>query len=113
MTDCIFCKIIDKKLPSKIVFENSDVIVFENINPVATTHLLICPKKHIKSFLDMGTDFSLDKMTEAAKIVIKERKIEDGYKLIFNGGKYQSVSHLHWHVLGGNLEDPDDILNKL
>lgn len=109
---CVFCKIIDGEVLSSIVFENDDVIVFENIEPVADTHVLICPKKHVESFLKLSSDQTLDKMVEAAQKVIVDRKIEGGYKLIFNGGKYQSVPHIHWHLLAGDLEKNDDILNR-
>ena len=114
MNDCIFCKIVNGDVPSKKVFENSDVMAFETIQPVAEHHILIIPKKHISIFLELKEDDKsiFIEMAKVAQEVIKIRKIENGYKLIFNGGKYQMVKHLHWHLLGGKLEDEDDILNK-
>lgn len=112
MKDCVFCKIIKKEIPSEIVFEDSDVIVFKNIEPVADVHVLICPKQHVESFLKINNEFNLDNMVKAAQKMIKDLKIESGYKLCINGGKYQSVPHLHWHLLAGNLEKNDDIINN-
>ncbi|MBL7036285.1 HIT domain-containing protein [Candidatus Microgenomates bacterium] len=112
MKDCIFCKIVEGVNPAKKVYEDDDVLVFENINPVAEIHLLVCPKKHIESFLKIDESFSLTPMVEATQKIISEKNIQEGYKLVFNGGKYQTVPHLHWHLLAGKLEDNEDVLNK-
>lgn len=112
MNDCVFCKIVKGELPSKKNYEDKDVLIFENINPVAETHLLICPKKHIENFLSIKEDFDIFPMIKATQKVISELKIEDAYKLVFNGGKYQSVPHLHWHLLAGELEENGDVVNK-
>jgi histidine triad (HIT) family protein len=109
--DCVFCKIVAYSVPAKIEFENDTIIAFRNIAPVAEVHLLITPKKHVETLLEVDSD-TISKMTEACKEVIKKFQIEGGYKLIFNGGKYQSIPHLHWHLLAGKLEDEDDVLNK-
>lgn len=113
MTECIFCKITKKEAPAKVLAETSDVIAFESIRPVADHHVLIVPKKHINSFLDLEEshkDILID-MAKVAQEVIKKLGISGGYKLCFNGGKYQEVLHIHWHLLGGKLEDRDT-LNK-
>lgn len=111
MEDCIFCKIVRGEVPSEKVYENGDVIIFKNIKPVAETHLLICPKKHIESFLRISKNFDISPMIQAVQKIIVEKNIQDGYKLVFNGGKYQLVPHLHWHLLAGKLEE-GDVLNK-
>ena len=114
MTDCIFCKIINKKLPASVEAETKNVIVFHSIAPVSTYHVLIVPKKHIKSFQDFSPkdkDLFFE-MVKIAQKVIKDKKLSSGYKLVINGGKYQAVSHFHWHLLGGELEDKNDILNQ-
>lgn len=111
MEDCIFCKIISGEVPSDKVYEDNEVVIFKNIEPVAETHLLVCPKSHIESFLRISKSFDISPMIEAVQKVIVERNIQDGYKLVFNGGRYQSVPHLHWHLLAGRLEE-EDILNK-
>ncbi len=111
MDNCIFCKIMNRELPSQNVFETESVLVFKTIKPVAEYHYLVVPKKHVKSFMELGDD--IKDMKDAAQEVIKQNNIASGYKLIFNGGKYQEVMHIHWHLLAGKLEDNDDILNQL
>ncbi len=107
MTDpnCLFCKIIAGKLPSRKVYEDDRVYVFEDINPKAPTHVLIIPKEHIE-----GINKAEPQDAEivgychlvAAKIG-RERGIEDGYRTVFNVGPRsgQSVFHLHLHLIGG------------
>ena len=114
MQDCIFCKIVKAVAPAKIELETKEVIAFDSITPVAEHHIIIIPKQHISSFTDLEENHKdvFIKMAKAAQQIITNRKITDGYKLIFNGGKYQSVKHIHWHLLGGKLEDEDDVLNK-
>lgn len=102
--ECVFCKIIKGEIPSKNVYEDDETLGFLNINPVSETHILIVPKKHISSFMEIENGFDLSGMVKAAQKIIKDKKIEKGYRLIFNGGKYQAVPHLHLHLLAGNLE---------
>lgn len=114
MDDCIFCKIAKGQAPAKIEMENSKIISFASISPAAEHHILIVPKIHIASFTDLGEkhkDIFMG-MVKMAQDLIKAKKISSGYKLVFNGGKYQYVKHLHWHLLAGNLENEDDVLNK-
>ena len=113
-TDCIFCKIVAGKVPATVVGENKNALAFETIAPVAEHHVLVIPKLHIESFLSLEREHAdiLIEMSRLAQKVISDKKISSGFKLIFNGGKYQSVKHIHWHLLGGILEDEDDILNK-
>jgi histidine triad (HIT) family protein len=103
--DCIFCKIAARKIPGKIVFEDDDVFAFEDINPQAPTHLLICPKKHFASLHDAtaGDQEILGKLTLTAAQLARERKLESGYRTVMNtgAGAGQSVFHLHMHLLGG------------
>lgn len=105
MADCLFCKIIEGKIPSKKVYEDDKVLVIEDINPQAPTHFLILPKKHIE-----GVNKAKPEEAEiighshliAAKLG-RERGIEDGYRTVYNVGPRsgQSVFHLHLHLLGG------------
>lgn len=107
MADCLFCKIIEGKIPSKKVYEDDKTFVIEDINPQAPTHVLILPKKHIE-----GVNTAKPEDAEivgycqlvAAKIG-RERKIEDGYRTVYNVGPKsgQSVFHLHLHLLGGRV----------
>jgi histidine triad (HIT) family protein len=100
MQDCIFCKIVDKKIPADVVFEDNDILVFKDISPKAEIHLLIIPKNHFSNIEDEGLEESklLCKMISVAKnIANSEQKSRSGYKLVFNvkEGGGQIVPHLH------------------
>jgi histidine triad (HIT) family protein len=101
--DCIFCKIVKGEMKSKFIFENDKVVAFNDINPVAATHILIVPKKHIESASAVGGEDGQDLVEifkAAANLVVKNNL--DAYRLAFNGGRYQHVPHLHMHLLAGN-----------
>lgn len=108
--DCLFCKIINKIIPSDIIYESDSVIVFKDIHPKAPVHFLILPKKHILS-VDHLKKEDIELMGElilAAQKTAKEKKLE-GYKLIINVGRGggQLIDHLHLHLLSGKpLELP-------
>jgi len=103
---CIFCKIVSKEIPSKIVYESDTVIAFNDINPLTPEHILVLPKKHIEtiddvSFIDREIIAS---MFEAVKEIAVIKNMSDhGYRVIINNGKAagQEVLHLHMHMLGG------------
>ena len=104
--DCIFCKIVAGEIPSDILYRDDEVIAFRDINPVAPTHLLIIPGKHIPAVTDMSeTDSSLiGHMVNVANQLAKSEGVaEDGYRLVINCGQYggQLVQHLHMHLIGG------------
>jgi len=106
MEDCIFCKIAKKEIPAEILFESNNVIAFKDVNPIAPVHVLVIPKKHIKSVAELQEeDASL-----MGEIILSARKIaedlgisQNGYKLLIRVGKYggQEVDHLHLHLIGG------------
>lgn len=102
--DCIFCKIINKEVPAKVLLENEDLIILQDIRPSAPVHHLVIPKKHIESVAHLeDTDKELiGKMFLAARDNAKEAKLR-GYKTIFNVGRDggQLIDHLHLHVMGG------------
>ena len=102
MTNCIFCKIAKKEVPSKIVYEDKKVIVFKDINPKARVHFLIVPKQHIGSIKSKGSEKIVKDLIITAKKIAKTKKIS-GYKLVFNVGKEggQLINHLHLHFLAG------------
>jgi histidine triad (HIT) family protein len=104
-SDCLFCKILRGEIPSKKIYEDEKAFAFEDINPQAPTHVLIVPKKHIVGLKEAeGHDAELLGYCQlvAAKIA-RERKIEDGYRTVYNVGRGagQSVFHLHLHLIGG------------
>ena len=102
--DCIFCKISSGEVQTDKVLETEDVVAFYDHSPSADTHVLIVPKKHIENFLALDDDELLGKMRRAAQQIISELSVSGGYRLVFNGGRYQHVPHLHWHLLGGGLK---------
>ncbi len=101
----VFAKIIQKELPAEIVFENERFIVIKDLYPQARVHLLIIPKKAMKSLQDMQKEdlFLLQEIGEIAQRLAVSFKIEDGYRLLTNVGEEagQTVFHLHFHLIGG------------
>jgi histidine triad (HIT) family protein len=104
--DCLFCKIFAREIPAKEVFRDEQVVAFDDIRPVAPTHVLIIPKEHIATVHDLkpGHASMLAHLFEVANRVADERKIDrDGYRVVLNKGPQagQTVYHLHLHLLGG------------
>ena len=104
--DCVFCQIIEGKIPSNIMFQDNEVVVFPDINPVAPTHLLIVTKKHIPSVAHLSDNETslVGHMVKVANQLAKEHGFADsGYRLVINCGREggQVVPHLHMHLLGG------------
>jgi histidine triad (HIT) family protein len=100
--DCVFCKIIKGELKTKLVHKSEDIFVFHDINPKSPVHLLIVPRQHVKTFLDLG-DKHFSVLTNIIKVIqrlVREKKLEKGYKVLINGGRHQEVDHLHFHLLG-------------
>ncbi len=105
MADCLFCKIIEGKIPSKKVYEDDRVFAFEDINPQAPTHVLLIPKQHIEGLnkASAGDAELLGYLQLVAAKLGRERGIEDGYRTVLNVGPKsgQSVFHIHLHLIGG------------
>lgn len=106
MSDCIFCRIINKEIPSSIVYEDDKVLAFKDISPVAPVHVLIVPKEHIENVLKLDKDNAgvlADIHLAAARIAEQFGLAETGFRLINNCGKDagQTVFHLHYHLVGG------------
>jgi histidine triad (HIT) family protein len=103
--NCLFCKIGEKQIPSKIVYEDADLFAFEDISPQAPTHILICPRKHLESLTEAAPEDQavLGKLQMVAAQLARERKLLEGYRTVLNNGRGagQSVFHLHLHLLGG------------
>lgn len=106
MNDCLFCKIIKREIPSTIVYEDEEILAFRDINPVAPVHVLVIPKKHISSLVDLkpedealvGRIYSV-----INKIAKQENIFESGFRVVVNCGEDggQEVKHLHFHLIGG------------
>ena len=104
--NCLFCKIAARKIPGKIVFENERVVAFEDIAPVAPTHVVLIPLEHFASSLevDPSRHAVVGELVQVAADIARQRGFaEDGYRLVFNtnAAAGQSVPHLHLHLLGG------------
>ena len=106
MTDCLFCKIVRKAIPAKIVYEDECSLAFDDINPQAPVHTLVIPKTHVAGIQDCR-DGDADLLAQLLKTCIHVAKhkglAESGYRIVTNTGRDagQTVFHLHLHVLGG------------
>jgi histidine triad (HIT) family protein len=105
MEDCLFCKIINKEIKSDIVFENDTVLIFKDISPQAPVHLLAVPKEHIESILEiekLDCRILKELMEAISRIALEKGLDKDGFRVVINTGTGagQSVSHLHFHILG-------------
>jgi len=104
--DCLFCNIVNGKVPSEFLYEDDSYVVFRDINPHSPVHILIVPKRHIRSINDL-TDQDRDTVSGmfilAKKIAQQEGVHQSGYKLLFNveKGGGQVIFHLHLHLLAG------------
>jgi histidine triad (HIT) family protein len=105
MTDCIFCKIVEGKIPSRKVYEDDDMLAFHDINPLAPVHFMIIPKKHVDSLAHVSESDApvLGKMLAKASALASEQGSPDGFRTIVNTGRIgrQDVYHLHIHIIGG------------
>jgi len=104
--DCVFCKIVAGEIPADVLYQDEGLIAFRDINPLAPTHLLIIPKKHIPSLAQLsGAELSLigDMVNIANRLAKREGIAEGGYRVVISCGKQggQLVPHLHMHLLGG------------
>lgn len=104
--DCIFCKIIAREVPADFVYEDGDLVAFRDIHPVAPTHVLVVPKKHIASLADSGPEDEVllgRLMLGVRRVAEVLGVVEQGYRTIINTGPGagQSVFHLHIHLLSG------------
>ena len=104
--DCIFCKIANKEIPADIVFEDDELIAFNDISPQAPIHVLVVPKVHIPTVNDLAKNDAerVGGLVLRAQALAEARGIDgDGYRLILNcnEGGGQTVFHIHLHLLGG------------
>lgn len=103
--DCIFCKIIAGEIPATFVHRDDDLVAIQDINPQAPTHLLLIPREHIARVLDLTHEHGqiLGRIFATASRIARERKLENGFRLVVNNGPGagQTVYHLHVHLLGG------------
>jgi histidine triad (HIT) family protein len=103
---CLFCRIVSGDIPSSRVFEDDQLVAFNDINPQAPMHVLVVPRKHIASLNDLASSDAalVGAMLMRAAAIAKERGVDQsGYRTVFNcnADAGQTVFHLHLHVLGG------------
>ncbi|MGE5769702.1 MAG: histidine triad nucleotide-binding protein [Betaproteobacteria bacterium] len=105
MSDCIFCKIAEGKIPAKKVYEDEDILAFNDIAPARPVHVLVIPKKHITSLATVTPEDTpvLGKMLAKANEIATAQGSPDGFRIIINTGRvgHQEVPHLHIHIVGG------------
>ncbi|MGE5632475.1 MAG: histidine triad nucleotide-binding protein [Caulobacteraceae bacterium] len=110
MSDCIFCKIASGEIPCSMVYQDEEVIAFKDINPLAPVHILIIPKQHMESAMDVNEENSriIGHIFKKIGKIAKDAGIaENGFRIVSNVGKDggQLVKHLHFHILGGRQLD--------
>jgi len=109
MSNCIFCRIAAGEIPARIVHEDDLVIAFHDLTPVAPTHVLLIPKRHIASLavVEDGDDEVLGRLLSVASRLAAEKGLANGFRIVSNAGADagQSVHHLHLHLLGGRAFD--------
>ena len=106
MEDCLFCKIIKGEIPSSKVYEDDEILAFNDINPAAPIHILVIPKKHITSLahIEKEDEAIIGKIYSVINKIAEEKEFkEEGFRVIVNCGKNggQEVMHLHFHILAG------------
>ena len=106
MVECLFCKIVAKEIPASLVFEDDQLLAFNDINPQGPTHVLIVPKRHIATLNDLAKDDDeiVGAMVRRAAAIAKDRGIQvGGFRTVFNTNRDagQTVFHIHLHLIGG------------
>lgn len=111
--DCIFCKIIQGKIPAARIFENDDFLCIKDIQPQAKVHLLIFPKQHVESLVGAYlSDWTSERklhlgalLEVATQIANSQGLVPNGFRVVINNGHHggQTVAHLHLHLLGGEV----------
>lgn len=111
MSDCLFCRIVDREIPATVVAESPEAMAFRDIEPQAPTHVLVIPKAHYATAAELAAaDATLagNLVAMAAQVAEAEGIADDGYRLLFNTGadSGQLVFHVHLHLLGGRPLGP-------
>lgn len=101
--DCVFCRIAEKKIPSDIVHEDPDVVAFKDVRPAAPFHVLVIPRRHVRSLAEAEPALAGKLATVAATLAADAGYRERGFRVVTNAGPDagQSVDHVHFHVLAG------------
>lgn len=109
MADCIFCKIVNGKLATKLLYEDEHIIAFNDIHPKAPVHILVIPKQHIKSLAEINASHTelLTHLMIKLKTIASTNGLQHGFKTMINTGPGggQEIDHLHFHILGSIKQD--------
>ena len=101
---CIFCSIAEGRTPARVVYQDEEIIAFEDINPQAPIHILLVPRKHISSVMELSSEntHTIGEIFLVARKIAQDKGIENGFRIVVNSGAGagQSVGHLHFHLLG-------------
>ncbi len=105
MSDCLFCRILEGKIPAQKVYEDEDILAFKDTSPIRPVHVLVIPKKHIASLATVAAEDRLvlgQLLLKANEIAVSQGS-PDGFRVIINTGRVgqQEVPHLHVHIVGG------------
>lgn len=101
MNDCIFCKIAKKEIEKSFIYEDEDVMAFDDINPVKPVHILVVPKNHIHDLLGLEDDSLKVKILSIIQKIAKEKDLDGkGFRVVANAGGAQAIDHLHFHLMG-------------
>lgn len=111
VNNCIFCKIVNKEISSNCIYEDDDMIIIKDINPIAKKHFLAIPKLHFSDVVSMSEDNAktIGKMLKTIGAIADSLlELEKGFRIVMNKGEHgcQSVFHLHLHILGGEQLSP-------
>ena len=106
MSECIFCRIVQGSIPAKLIYQDAETLAFDDINPQAPVHSLVIPKRHVESVQVLGEEDQrlLGRLLLTCNTIAREKGLSDkGFRLVANTGRDggQTVSHLHFHILGG------------
>lgn len=103
MDNCLFCRIVRGEIPSSKVYEDDTVLAFRDIEPQAPVHVLLIPKKHFDSIMEVDEKTFAHMKTVIKKLAVDLGIAENGFRVVINTGRdgQQSVKHLHFHILGG------------
>ena len=115
MENCIFCKIVSKEIPAKVIYEDEMVMVYLDINPISTGHTLIIPKTHYKDLDDISEE-AINHIMKIAKDIkkrIEEKLNPDGLQLVQNNGNLQEVKHYHLHLIPNYINKKEMDLDEV
>lgn len=103
MEDCIFCKIVNREIPSTLVYEDENVIAFNDLYPQAPIHIIVIPKKHVANVTEADAEMIRNIFEAINKIAVEKGIDKSGFRVVTNCGEDagQTVNHLHFHILAG------------